>query len=743
MIAIRTATGNLLDLPQGKIMMELNFPGLDLESIKQSFAFSSTFPSTPINDREFGHGRFLNVPKKIREISVFVELGGNLWRPGVIIFLELGDDGYNGSIVLDELFVDQIDRSLKEIDFGSPISIGETPEERVAHAKAKSEIHGYQSQSNPYTFFPVYNPWFYGGALSGEDGFGEGSNPDFDKFINEFNAITFSPPGRTFLHNVIPIDDSPMNRRCLVPFLYHHYILEKIFEPYGVQLGGTFWNDQECRTSILWNNHPLDYKRRRRFLQASIDTGDGYNQLVSFKVLNLNLSGPNDQDEDSRFNDSTNKYYTGNIGEFRVRIEGTAQGFHNTTDEPKNCFGDILIRVVGTGYDESYVIVPDTDFIVPGAGGSFSGEYIFNLPDGAGVSDIYLEARCITSEGLIRFTSGFVTIENFRASDLNEFSPEINPANHVPDAQISTYLNELRKLFGFTFIFDPITRALNLDFVTDFLGPQSSDPLEIATSGKLKFKLRERNSLLYKFDFSSSEDELVEENFKSLDGLNYRGIATDVPNPQEGDCTLIPHAGIVQVYSKGKFQYFTDYFPEQRYGTDKNVKEISLSMTPMFMRIAVYGASKLTIPAIKQEANSPAFNQDNAISSFKTCFYRGYILGLEPDAPTRLVPTGSSFAFGQWGQQIGQTVLSLQDVNAPGIYKYHKSLIDLLLYSDFLTTKVKLSLDQIFELSWKRRWMTMGVYLIPTKLTFLTDSNSISETEAELYTDFSGYDTES
>lgn len=743
MISIRTATGNLLDLPSGKITFELNFPGLDLESIKQSFAFPLTFPATANNDREFGFARLLNVPKKIRELSIHVEISGNFWRPAKVIFIELGPDGYNASIVLDELFVDQIDRSLKEIDFGAPIPIGSTPEERVAHAKSKSEIHGYQSLSNPYTFFPVYNPWFYGGALPGEDGFGEGSNPDFDRFINEFNAITLSPSGRTFLHNVIPVDDSPMNRRCLVPFLYHHYILEKIFSPYNVQLGGTFWYDTECRTSILWNNHPLDYKRRRRYLRASIDTAEGYSYLSSFKVLNLNISSPDDEDNDSRFNTTNNKYFVGNTGEIRVKIQGAAQGFHYLTDAPKNCVGDILIRVVGSGYSESYVIVPDTVFVLPGAGGSFSGEYTFNIPDGAGVSDIYLEARCITSEGLIRFTSGFATIENFRASDLNEFSPEIHLNEHVPDAQISTYLNELRKLFGFTFIFDPITRALNLDFVSDYLGPQSTDALEVQTSEKLKFKLRERASLLYKFDWSSSDDELVENNFKSFDSLNYRGIATTVADPRDGDCTLIPHAGIIQVYRKGKFQYYTDYSSEQRYGTDKNVKEVVLSMTPMLMRIVGYGDSKLTLPVIKQLANSPAFDQENAISSLKTCFYRGYVPGLEADAPTRLVPTGSPYAFGQWGHQIGQTVISLQDINAPGLYKYHKPLIDLALYSDFLTTKVKLSIDQILSLSWKRRWMTMGVHLIPTKLTFQTDSNSITETEAELYTDFSGYDAES
>lgn len=742
MISLYTNTGLQLDVPTGKITFELNFPGLDPETIQQSFAFAVTFPPSPSNDKAFSSARLINVSRKVKEISVEIYLSGCFWRKGKIIFADAGSDGYRGSIILDEIFVEQVDRSLKDLNYGANIPLGNSPSTRVASAKSLAQQHGFNG-TNPCTFFPVYNPWFYGGATIGTEGYGEGPNPDFNGIINEFNAESILESTRTFFYNSIPADVSePMNKYALVPFFYHHFILSKIFDKYNFDVSGTFWFDNEARTAVLYNNFPLDYKRRRRYVHVSAlpDQEITWNS-ANFQKLELYINSVIDEDIDGRFNAANSSYSSINSGPYLIKVKGLAYGFFTFLNLPGTFAGQLRIKIQGAG--TGTVLLLDIDQFMGTPGGfQFSGETTIGVIDET--AEITIEAVCVTEPGSIKIEWAEVSFENILANNLNEFASEISPVNHVPDVQISTYLNELRKFFGVTFIFDPLTRQLQIDFVDDYLEKGSGKVIPIETPKTLTKRFRAAKSLRYQFDWSSADDELIKDNFKSLSGLTYQGAGFTLVDPQVNDCFLRPDVGQIQVYKNGEFQYYSDYYPSQLFGDYPEIAEVSLQMTPLLMRRISYAGSRLVMPAVRQQANSPAFELDHPISALRTTFYRGYIQGIAASPDIRTVPSGSSFAIDQYEQSIGQTAMSLNDCGAPGLITQHlQQLVNLKVYSDLVITRVGLTLDQILSLSWKDRWMTSGIHLIPVKLTFETSPNKLSQIEAELYTDFSGYDGES
>lgn len=248
MIRIQSASGQTLQLNDTSIEFELNNWLLaDSEDLPGSYSYPVSFPLTEQNKKFLQHS---HLPEsRPRDIPVTIWVNGIVLRKSSLSY-KIQKSAASGYLKVDagELASKVKGVYLYEVLEGEKVYLYDaftnpdpTPatqkqdivQERML-AMAKAEPGEY-----PITFFPVLNYKFQPETLK-----------DNDKY--KFNQVVNGWAKDKFL-----VDSNMKYGRPIVPFLYFTYMLKRICTFFGYTAKGSFINDPEINTWVIYNTQAL------------------------------------------------------------------------------------------------------------------------------------------------------------------------------------------------------------------------------------------------------------------------------------------------------------------------------------------------------------------------------------------------------------------------------------------------------------------------------------------------------
>src|SRR5712671_5408768 len=200
--------------------------------------------------------------------NIIIHLGENPFKYAKLFIDRITEKKFSGYIKTGLAALAVLDQKLSDLALGGVRTLGADTDEIIAHAKACA-LDTYPNKD--YTFFPIYNPDFYGT--------GDGSvNPGFSGYLNAWDATLGTP---TFAKNVIPDSQSEeifINSYALVPFPYYKYIIKQIIAEAGYTAAGSFMSDAKTDKLTLYSNYDLvKFEPKYNVKAVAIEVEDMFN----------------------------------------------------------------------------------------------------------------------------------------------------------------------------------------------------------------------------------------------------------------------------------------------------------------------------------------------------------------------------------------------------------------------------------------------------------------------------------
>lgn len=605
--------GEWIDLGETDIRLEKVNPMFITDLYQGDYTFPFTVPLTDHNARILGLPSRIDLLDRQVEFNVDVYLYGMFYSTGKLIVNAATKKTVSFNIAFGIRAMTNADKSLKDVDYGADYYLGAETASVISTAKIAGQVSDWTVYG--FSFVPHYNPDFYAGK-----------NGTFNGVINRVNPTT---------GNLHSNSSGTGNKYAIVPWLFLFFVLDKIFKEAGLTPSGTFWDDADAKTILLYNNYALD---RPSVSQTSYLKTDG---VVNYKQTNK-----------IQFKKGPNGSYD-NLGSW----SNTNYQFTINTNFIGSCVVDVDLYVyVGNnlGYDGVYFVptfevihngVVVGTFTVPALPGTYQrvqksvaltitapnvGQTIYvqyKHPTYGGIGSPYAhDVVGVQPESTILFT-------NTSAQGLNEYDNYIKFKNHVKDISVAELLGEVKKL-GVDILFDFNTKTVTLNKIAEYIkAPQLTDYTNKAASDyELSFDTKNKG-FVFNYDFSGS-DKYLEENFKSIDPskIKYNVLTTDLlPTPSKiGDLSYIESlnqyytvAGSAGAYS---WTFYSDnYYPVKVGGGET---EISCKLAPMLMGIhdnegGTADQNKCIMPHIKETGSSQMFGLGVNDFSLRIAFHRG------------------------------------------------------------------------------------------------------------------------
>ena len=399
------------------------------------------------NDALFKYARFIEVNRQTRLYDCQIYAGTYLICTGQLYCKKTLTTKYQLSIIINTLAAKFADKNIKGIDYG-PDKIICTPADAATIAlHATNVVQGLEPA--PYTFPQVYNEAFYGTANPDFGGLQAGA--ETGKYINQY-----TPTGFTFNHPNPPSIDgivTPVNINALVPYLRLNWTLVKIFQSVGFTTTGAFFSDPDLQKLLIANYHPLDLKKSKYGLTASL-TGivraDGDNPAYFINTI---------VDPDG-CKLSNNRYLSKYPGIVQVTIKIKARsGLYQ-------CLNRIAFYRYWSGTNKKEQTFELTDISTTTA-----KEYIISFSCETSVGDqLTIADDSADARGQIFTEQGStITWTHIGYSNTNIYNNIIHHANHLPSITVATLINALRNTFGLAVWFDPASSEVEFSFLDDIL----------------------------------------------------------------------------------------------------------------------------------------------------------------------------------------------------------------------------------------------------------------------------------
>lgn len=260
MIGIRV-NQELLELPEDfTLNVEWVNPLFTEEVGYGSETLRARLPDTPHNRRLLGAVGSPNVVAAGYEFPCAMELGGGLWREGLLTVIDANGEEIGFSIALEESALARAlgDTPLRDLNWGGNRVITTTnpsdgpmtqPSDMMIHANATTTG---TVDSHDYVFAPVEVRDGYGVISQPQDYFRGAGDGVIE--VNQWVNDSFWDEIRLYF-NANPGGYCP-----LIPFPYLIYILRQVMAQSGYTLDetDTWLQDQQIRSLVVWNNQTLD-----------------------------------------------------------------------------------------------------------------------------------------------------------------------------------------------------------------------------------------------------------------------------------------------------------------------------------------------------------------------------------------------------------------------------------------------------------------------------------------------------
>lgn len=596
-----------LELSDNSIRWEAVNTLFEDNALQGDYSFPFTLPYSPTNMNALGFAHKAEVFTQSVTYQVVLFLGPRS-IPSKLIINGCKANGYSVNIAGGIKGISNASKNLRDLDLGT---------RDLAEGFGNMALYQYVNWQLGIAFPPHYNPGFYGAA-----------NATFNGVINRQDATTGA-----FKYNTVDTG----NKYCFVPFVYLFYILKAIFEDIGLAPSGTFWNDKELATALIYNNYALDKAEDigvvvksniAQHLVFPMHDSLGADP-ITIKLYN-DLSGCSD--EGSNWNNATSKYIIPQDASYACKFTGRIS------------------------YNGGYAIK-----IIISAGGSNIGSFdampvdeeaidiniIAALPSGISASEIYVYSYSLSGDNDddghsdasdFMIENCTLTIYQYDHDEFNIMDQTVTISKHLPNMDVQTFLKGVKNRFQTSMDIDWDNKLVVMNLAERTI----IDPAEVNLTDEADPNyeivfgdINKGYSLNY--DFGSSDTLVGPSNFVPLDTT--RIIATvdkpaDLPTPINIDdlaivknknkvARVIDDSGLIWV------DYMDYYYPVIVGNAER---EIKMELAPMMMTDQQLNESatenanhkKCLMPAITEMGSSILFGigSDNS-PSFRMVFMRG------------------------------------------------------------------------------------------------------------------------
>jgi hypothetical protein len=725
--------GEFLENPKdGELTFELNFGGFQESVIPGSFTFPSNFPSGEINDRLLKHGRRIDSAGKVVYYDGLLYVFNNVYDRCKVVRLETNEDVYRVSAIINGLSLDIKGKTLRDIV---------TTSENRSFDKI-SELLDFVNWCNDsnnehlFTFPRIQNEGAFDDQAEQIPYIANFYDGILNRFVEEGVIVPYIYFGDK---------EQFFKRYFLSPKIREVKLLELLFAQYGYLVNGSFINDAEARSSVMYSNRLIKADNKEliqvgcKSYSDAKTTGSWYN----WPLLSID-SDPTNQDynqaldvyvdnfEDAAYEDGLPKIKIDSSLNYHFGVKGTINaGTENVTMKilviepatPSDIGGDVLNEFI---FNIDVAPDEDLDYI-------FYEQFNFGAALGATPpSEVIIAVGFKTNVDNADFS-----IQNFVVTIMPDLAVEpdaeiepINCAEFLPNTPIEDWLVGLKKQYNLNFQYSPFTRIVTIDYLDDCL-KKPVESIDGRIGKKMPLKTSD-NSKGFKiqYDFSSVTDSLTEENFKDLDPALFKGFERP-SNKVPGEYYFDPSTGQVMKYGYNsiRWSFFSDAYYPLTVGDGEN--EIIISgRAPILLR---RDADNVTVQAaIKTPMHFPRFGMSaDSFSDIRVSFFRGNCPSIDGSL---MLPTASTMSIAADGETvIGESEMWLRTDRNNSIYqKYHKRWISFLKNAERLRDRIEIDvpfLQRIFDTQKKIR----NSVFVAAKLIFTIKGDRIKEAEIEMY----------
>lgn len=724
MLRLRINGQDLVLFPGTETQIEEKHPILN-EDLQDAFSLEFDIPVRG-NEAAFGHAQQIALRGRILRIDgAELWVGGDLKHIGVLHILgsSSGPGGsFTCSFSVDGFFSAIKGKKLRDVDYGPDIHFDDIY--GLSNDASSKNLIANAWPTSRYCYPMIHNPEAYGNnneewykeAADYDDALGydvddrmrytpdtpvrrkrdyicigtapAGENPDntpWDwQFFGQGNINTWDPTAGSGAGNWV--FNLTKNEACFCPQFYLKDILTRAMAWLGFTADGSFMQDYNTHTVIVWNNRLLDKASSTNHVLASqsapqnlaaVDLNHSFPSLWSSNGATLKLvctdetTVPN-EDPDGVW-DGTNYTISAagqHIWKIRLNITSAANLFYHvgifrTSDDSR-----IAWALVGSDTDMrqnwSVLVQISHEFDAGDIGDDF---HIKVNP-----RNWFTDHGTGTAVGSVPFTLSECYVDIARGDgDLENVGDNvIHPADHVPDITIEQLLLEVRDTWHLRIVPDHRTKRIHFDYQEDILAEPILGDLTKQVAGPTVFAHQDRVTGL-RCKVSTGRPEDLPDLSGHFDDGEIDTETTLVTPASDLHTVYVRNSATVLVsklYDANKYAWFPvgTLHRDAQMGEMDNPREVEPEFAPPNMDwIPAHGGVLCLMPVIKEPCSSPMFGMGNNPPGL---FFMNY-LGMMPDASnTYTYPMASPLSRdGLGGQQRG-FALHFDPEDTIGLWRY-------------------------------------------------------------------------
>ncbi|RYD78050.1 MAG: hypothetical protein EOP53_11900 [Sphingobacteriales bacterium] len=333
----------------------------------------------------------------------------------------------------------------------------------------------------------------------------------------------------------------------------------------------------------------------------------------------------------------------------------------------------------------------------------------------------------------------------------NVYSNDIDLRNHVPEMTIQEFLIEIRKPFFLNFLFSFNKQEVEVVTIRDVLASNKYKDWTKKLSAEDLELTQNDDGYIFRFERDGNDGITPVSDFTKNKIIGNLEIWNTVPFPGHWDDSgelfeLRLHEPTNQYYVRSKVSRFTGNLAElwklfsenlAPYKVGDGAEEINVKFSPWLQIPTVISGDYPSIPTIKNTGYSEIYNEDEQEKpAFGTrlTFYRGMKTHGEGEYPlaSSVNYWKMDFHYPSIFESLGN--YSLFWSNAAGLFtQWYEKWIEALISHKALRFKLKLSITDIFNFSFKDKIRIQENEYLVKRLSFSASEKGISPVEAEMH----------
>jgi hypothetical protein len=599
--------GELIDLSESSIRLEKVNHLFVTEVYQGDYSFPFECPATEKNLRIFGFANLIDISNRIIDYEAYIRIYGipqgksklkvsRGRKRGLTIVLSSGIKALKNS-----------DKKIAELNLFPDYVLGNTQAAVMSKAKFISQQGNWSTYG--FTFVPFKQTDFY-----------NGTNPTFCGVVNRVDSTT---------GNISANSLTSGNAYTIVPWFFLFYILDKIFKAESLTPSGTFWDNDELKKILLYNNYALDGNPVDTNTKVISTANQSFN--AAFQVVQF-LKGPTGSfDNIGGWNNSTFNYVIIKAGVFYIDIELQTEIVN-------------LVSYMGPYFSPTFWLVYNgvdvASFSFYGPPGTIQTKNLsFTLNATVGDIGKQLHLRFHLPVGATPYPStvikvlpnSFFAVTEDTLAPINLFDTRVVFKNHAPDITVSELLAEVKKL-GVSIDIDFQNGKIAMEMVDQIVNSEQIKDWSKYASNDYSLSFENKGKgVTIGYEFKDEEkSEIV------IDPAKFKGeyfTFEDLPNPsKQGNYAIVTLTNkVYQVVKVGSSSYNTwqeignNYAPYV-YGAGESVLKCRLA--PMLMCVSTNESGSTDentalMPEYIGIGSSALFGLGVNPYSLKIVFYRG------------------------------------------------------------------------------------------------------------------------